>query len=481
MGITNISQTVSVVNGVKMVHKQPRMMSLRQYQIDLIEQIRQELREHRRILAVLPTGAGKTHTFCTIAQLSTQRNNNVLMLVHRNELLQQTSARLTDMCVEHGIIAPRHPTKHAQVQLASINSAARRLSQFPWSPNLIIVDEAHHCAARSWQTVLEGYPNAAIIGWTATPVRLDGKGLSSAFDGLVEGPSISRLIERGYLSRYRLFAPPSQVDRTAFHKRGGDFQIEEIDQVVCQPGVIAAAVSNYQRYAADKRAIAFCSSIRHAQIVRSAFEDAGIPAVDIDGTLSAAERSSRIEAFKTGQIRVLVSVDLISEGFDVPGCECVLLLRPTASLSIYLQQVGRALRPSGAEAIVLDCAGNLAEHGLPCQTRQWSLQGTAKSRDMDQVAISIRVCEKCFAVYRSAPSCPHCGHAPESKRELPREVNQVLAEVNLRAAAAAEQAEKKKRKSEVGKARTLEELLKIAHNRGYKPGWAHAVMKSRKS
>ena len=479
MGISNISRHVSVVKDVKLVHKQPRMMSLRQYQVDLIEQIRYGLREHRRILAVLPTGAGKTHTFCTIAQLSTQRNNNVLILVHRSELLQQTSARLTAMGVEHGIIAPKHPTKHAQVQLASINSAARRLSQFPWSPNLIIVDEAHHCAARSWQKVLEGYPNAIIIGWTATPARLDGKGLSSAFDGLVEGPSISRLIGQGYLSRYRLFAPPNQIDRSAFRRRGGDFRTEEIDQVACQPREIAAAVLNYRQYAAGKQAIAFCGSIRHAQIVRSAVVEAGIPAVDIDGTLSAAERTARIEAFKSGAIKILVSVDLISEGFDVPGCECVLLLRPTASLSIYLQQVGRALRPSDGEAIVLDCAGNAIEHGLPCQLRQWSLKDTIKSRDMDQVAVPIRVCEKCFAVYRPAPSCPHCGHVPESKRELPKEVDQVLVEIDVRAAAAAERAEKKKRKSEVGKARTLEELLKIAQDRGYSPNWARMVLKAR--
>jgi len=455
-------------------------MTLRHYQTDLIEQIRQELKMHRRVLAVLPTGAGKTHTFCTIAQLSTQRNNNVLILVHRSELLQQTSARLTVMGVEHGVIAPKHPIKHAQVQLASISSAARRLAQFPWSPNLIIVDEAHHCAARSWQKVLEGYPNAVVIGWTATPTRLDGKGLSSAFDGLVEGPSIARLIQQGYLSRYRLFAPPGQIDRSVLHKRGGDYKIEEVEQVACQSGVVAAAVANYQRFAIGKRAIAFCSSIRHAQQICGTFKSAGIAAIDIDGTLNASDRSARISAFKSGDVQVLVSVDLISEGFDVPGCECVLLLRPTASLSVYLQQVGRALRPSDAEAIVLDCAGNVAEHGLPCQMRQWSLQGTVKSRDMDQVAVPIRVCESCFAVYKPAPSCPYCGHAPEPNRELPKEIDQVLAEVDLRAAAAAERAEKKKRKSEVGRARTLEELLKIAQDRGYKPGWAYSVMKSRK-
>lgn len=451
-------------------------MDLRQYQIDLIEQIRIELRSSRRVLAVLPTGAGKTHTFCSIAQLSAERNNNVLILVHRSELLQQTSTRLTLMGVDHGIIAPGHSIKHAQVQIASIGAVARRLAQFPWSPNLIIVDEAHHCAARSWQKVLEGYPHSAVIGWTATPARLDGKGLSMAFDALAEGPSIARLIKQGFLSHYRLYAPPSQIDRKLLHKRGGDYRIEEIDQVACQPGVIANAVSNYKQYAKGKQAIAFCGSLRHAQSVCAAFKAAGITAISIDGTLSPAERASRVDSFKSGALRVLVSVDLISEGFDVPNCECVLLLRPTASLCLYLQQVGRALRPSADEAIILDCVGNTAEHGLPCQTRIWTLEGTIKSREMDQQAVSIRVCEKCFAVYKPASACPFCGHAPEFKRELPKETDQILVEVDLKAAAA----EKKKRRAEVGKARTLEELLKIAKERGYKPGWAHAVMKSRK-
>lgn len=452
---------------------------LRQYQIDLIEQVRAELRTHRRALVVLPTGAGKTHTFCSIAQLSTQRNNNVLILVHRTELLDQTSARLAAMGVEHGVIAPRHPVTHAQVQVASIAAAARRLSHFPWSPNLIIVDEAHHCAARSWQNVLMGYPHAAVIGWTATPARLDGKGLSAAFDTLVEGPSIARLIEQGYLSQYQLYALPSQLDRSAFHKRGGDFMTEEVNQAVCQPRVLASAVSNYQRYAAGKQAIAFCSSIYHSQRTRDAFNKTGISAVDIDGTLTAAERQDRIEAFKTGRVQVITSVDLISEGFDVPGCECVMLLRPTASLCVYLQQVGRALRPSDDAAIILDCAGNVTEHGLPCQTRAWSLEGQARTRDMGQQAVSIRVCKQCFGVYKPAPICPFCGHASTPHHHAPKEVDHALVEVDLRAAAAVERAEKKKRRSEVGRARTLEELLRIAKERGYRPGWAYSVMKSR--
>ena len=454
---------------------------LRQYQLDLIENIRAETKEYRRILAVLPTGAGKTHIFCTIAKLSTERNNNALILVHRQELLQQTSARLGQLGVEHGVIAPGYKVKHAQVQLASIGSVARRLSQFPWSPNLVLVDEAHHCTAKTWQTVLNGYPNANVIGWTATPTRLDGRGLGEIFDLLVEGPSIRRLIDLGYLSRYRLYAPPNQIDRAALRVRGGDFRREEIDLAVNRPAVLFEAVANYQRYAAGKRAIAFCSTIRHAEAVCKSFEAAGIPAGLIDGTLAVADRHDRIAGFKDGRYQILVSVDLISEGFDVPDCECVLLLRPTASLSVYLQQIGRALRPSDSEAIVLDCAGNSAQHGLPCAVREWSLTGTLKSRDMGQAALSVRVCQKCYGVHRPAPTCPFCGYIHPPSRAIPKEVQEQLTEIDLRAAAAVERAAKKKARSEVGRARTLEELLQIAKDRGYRAGWAYSVIKSRKS
>jgi DNA repair protein RadD len=457
-------------------------MGLRSYQIDLIDALRAELGCHRRVLAVLPTGAGKTHTFCTIAQLSTYRNHNVLILVHRSELIDQTSARLRAMDVSHGVIAPRHPVTHAQVQVASIQAAARRLSSFPWSPNLVIVDEAHHCAARSWRQVLDGYPHAHVIGWTATPQRLDGKGLRESFDVLVEGPGVRRLIDAGCLSRYRLYAPPSGADLSGLAKRAGDYKTEQIDERMSTDRVLYAAVANYQRFATGKRAIAFCTSIKHAGLVVAAFNAAGIPACSVDGSLSAGERAERLTQFKSGAVQVLASVELISEGFDVPACDCAVLLRPTASLSVYLQQVGRALRPSDSEAIILDCAGNSATHGLPCEPRAWSLDGIAPKSRSDLVAVAIRVCPACYAVHRPAATCPYCGHVHTAAQKAPpREIQAELSEVDLRRAAAAERAEQKRRRSEVGRARTLEELLQIAKERGYKPGWAHSVMKSRKS
>jgi superfamily II DNA or RNA helicase len=455
---------------------------LRQYQTDLIEEIREQLRDHRRVLAVMPTGAGKTMVFCSIAARSTGRNNNVLILVHRAELLEQTSKRLTAMEVPHGVIAPRYPITHAQVQVASIGAVARRLSSFPWSPNLIIVDEAHHCAAKSWRQVLDGYPNAKIIGWTATPQRLDGKGLNQSFDVLVEGPSVARLIRMGFLSDYRLFAPPSGADLSGLAKRAGDYRVEQVEERMIEQRVLYAAVSNYQRYAEERQAIAFCVSLKHGAEVCGAFSKAGIPAAMVDGTLTAADRADRLNRFKSGKVRVLVSVDLISEGFDVPACDCAILLRPTASLSVYLQQVGRALRPSDRHAVILDCAGNSQQHGLPCESRAWSLTGIAPKSRSELAAVPIRVCGNCFGVHKPAPMCPFCGHIhPAGKRKQPKEVQAELNEVDVRRAAAEERAEKKKQRSEVGKARTLEELLKIAKDRNYKPGWAHAVMKSRKS
>lgn len=454
---------------------------LRQYQIDLIEEIREQLREHRRVLAVMPTGAGKTMAFCSIAARSTGRNNNVLILVHRAELLEQTSRRLAAMDVPHGIIAPKYPVTHAQVQVASIGAVARRLSSFPWSPNLIIVDEAHHCAARSWRQVLDGYPNAKIIGWTATPQRLDGKGLGESFDALVEGPSVARLIQVGSLSDYRLFAPPSGADLSGLAKRAGDYRVEEVEERMTEQRVLFAAVSNYQRYAEERQAIAFCVSLKHGSEVCLAFSKAGIPAAMVDGTLTAADRADRLSRFKAGDVKVLVSVDLISEGFDVPACDCAILLRPTASLSVYLQQIGRALRPSDREAIILDCAGNSQQHGLPCEPRAWNLAGIAPKSRSDLAAVPIRVCGNCFGVHRPAPVCPFCGHIhPADARKQPKEVQAELIEIDSRQAAAEERAEKKKKRSEVGRARTLEELLQIAKDRGYRAGWAHSVMKSRK-
>lgn len=448
---------------------------LRQYQIDLIERLRQALARHRRILAVMPTGAGKTHTFCTIAQMVVARGHRVLILVHRSELIAQTAARLQAMGIAYGVLAPGHRFTEAQVQIGSIQSVLRR----GWSAQLLIVDEAHHSAARGWQKVLDAHSEACIIGWTATPQRLDGKGLDAIYEHMELGPTVRDLIDAGHLSRYRMYAPPDGADLEGLKRRAGDYAIEQVEERMCEERVLFAAAQNYLKYADGRRAIAFCTTIRHAELTCATFEARGVPAITVDGKLAPAERARRIDMFRTGEVQVLVSVDLISEGFDVPACDCAILLRPTASLSVYLQQVGRALRPSDRDAVILDCAGNTQTHGLPCDVREWSLVGAAPKSRSDLAAVSIRVCPVCYGVHRPAPVCPFCGHVHATAREVPAEVERDLVEVDLRKAAAEERAAAKLKRSEVGRARTLEDLMRIAQERGYKPGWAHAVLKAR--
>ena len=448
---------------------------LRAYQTELIDRLRGALGRHHRVLAVMPTGAGKTHTFCTVVQLAAARGKRVLIMVHRAELIAQTVARLRAMGIVHGVMAPNYRSTEAAVQVASIQSMLRR----EWAADLVIVDEAHHCGARSWQQVLGAYSEAHIIGWTATPQRLDGKGLNAVFDDMVIGPTIHELIGNGYLSQYRLFAPPTGVNLADLKRRAGDYQIEQIEQRMSANRVLYAAVQNYLKYAEGRQAIAFCTTIKHAELVREAFCSADIVAATIDGTLKPNDRADLISRFRSGVIQVLISVELISEGFDVPACDCAILLRPTASLSVYLQQVGRALRPSVRDAVILDCAGNSQTHGLPCEDREWSLHGVAPKSRSDLRNVAIRVCPSCYAVHRPAPYCPYCGHVHTVTREVPTEVQRDLAEVDVRKAAAEERLAIKLKRSEIGKARTIEELLRIAQDRGYKPGWAYAVMKGR--
>ena len=423
---------------------------LRPYQQQLVDDIRYASRQYRRVLAVLPTGGGKTQVFCHIAHNARTRGRSVLILVHRRELLDQARSRLRAMGV-------------TGVNVETIQAWRGR------PHDLVIVDEAHHATARTWRAKLSTC-DGLILGFTATPQRLDGKGLDAMFDAMVEGPSTSELIADGYLSRYRLFCPPGKADLQGIKKRAGDYARGELEARVDQRRVLAAAVRNYKLYAAGRRAIGFCVSIAHMEHVRDTFIEAGINAVCVDGSMGRRERDNAIGAFRRGGVQVLLSVDLISEGFDVPACDCVLLMRPTASLGLHLQQIGRGLRPGERECVVLDCAGNSEVHGLPDESRLWSLTGEIKERKGGVAPVAVRVCKQCFSVHRPAPACPYCGFAhPTSDRILP-EADVVLVDRTT---------ELKARRREVGAARDRAALEAIAHQRGYKRGWVEKVLEAR--
>jgi DNA repair protein RadD len=452
--------------------------ALRPYQATLIADVRAELRTHKRVVLQAPTGSGKTVLTAHMIREAARRGRSAWFMVHRNELLEQTSKALYYSDVPHGRIAAGCSMTKDPVQVASVQTLVRRLDRVD-PPDLIVVDEAHHTVASSYRAILDHCPNAYVVGLTATPIRTDGTGLGDLFSGLVLGPSVQDLIAQGYLAPYRIVAPPSKVDLTGVHRRGGDYVRGELEAVVDRATIMGDAVEHYQKHVQRKAngrpptCLTYCVSRQHAKHVEAAYRQAGVDARYCAGDTPKAERDAIVAGFRVGVPPVIVSVDLFGEGLDVPGLFAVQLLRPTVSLTLHLQQIGRALRPETGKdyALVLDHVGNTWKHGLPDDDRDWSLEGEArrKKKATDETAPGIRICDKCFAVYRiTLPACPVCGAVPEIKgRGGPEQVDGELEELDPEI-----HRQRRMRRIEEGRADTLEALVSLALERGYKPGWA---------
>lgn len=454
-------------------------MNLRPYQQTIDASIRDALRAgKRRPLVVSPTGSGKTVIFSHIAGGAGRKGKRVWILVHRQELIDQTSRTMRDFGVPHGIIAagwPVDPLPH--VQIVSVQTVVRRVSGLI-PPDVIIVDECHHAAAGTWAKILTAFPRAVVLGFTATPERLDGKGLADAFDDIIRGPEVHWLIENQYLCQPVYYAPPNQLNIDGLHVRGGDFARDETAEMMDKPTITGDAVEHYRRLCAGAPAVAFCASVAHAEHVAQAFNSAGFTAATLDGTLDGAERRRRVNALKDGSLRVLTSCEIISEGFDIPVVTAAILLRPTKSLGMHLQQIGRVLRPAPGKtrAIILDHVGNCLRHGLAEEVREWSLEGRPKKKKAsdDDEAPPVRQCPQCYACHVPAPICPECGHTYEIKvRKLEQQDGEL---VELSAAWMAKQ-----RKQEQGQASSFEELVALGKARGYRNAvfWAKRVWNSR--
>lgn len=460
------------------------LFELRDYQSRDVEQLRNAYRKGRRApLYCLPTGGGKTVVFSHVVERAAARGKRVLILVHRQELLRQSSESLDNAGIRHGWIAAGHLETSDPVQIASVQTLVRRLEKRRYPADLIVVDEAHHAVAGSWSKVIAHYPNAKLLGVTATPERLDGKGLGiesgGPFDELVVGPSVRELIDQGYLSPPTVYAPPIRFDASALRKGGGDFTRRSAAAEVDKPTITGDAVEHYRELLSGAPAIAFCTTREHAEHVAEDFRRAGYQSASIDGTLDSTQRKQRITDLGNGRLNVLSSCEIISEGTDIPVVAGALLLRPTASKSLYLQQVGRSLRisPGKERAVILDHVGNWERHGLPDDERQWSLAGAVRrgsraAREVDEVPCV--QCSKCYCTHRPAPKCPECGHVHAVRDRTPKQVNGKLREVDAEAKALAIA-----KRKEVGQAKTLDALRELAAARGYKPGWADHIWAAR--
>ena len=451
------------------------MISLRPYQSAGIASIREAFGPLRKRapLYVLPTGGGKSLTFSFIAHGAAEKGNRVYILSHRQELIDQISSALDLTGAPHGFIAAGYPTLDAPVQIASVQTLVRRLDRTP-QPDLIIIDEAHHARAETFERIIREWPKAKLLGVTATPIRLSGEGLGTIFDHLIVGPSMRELIDGGYLAPYRMFRPPT-ADASDLPKRGGEFVTAAAEALMNKPAITGSALAHYRQHADGLPALVFCVSIQHAKSVADQFREAGYSAFSIDGTMERTVRRGVVEDFRAGRIRVITSVALLEEGFDMPGAHVGIFLRPTQSLGLYLQQIGRILRPceGKSHAILLDHVGNCYRHGLPHAPQDWSLSGddpTAKRKR----AASVRICAHCFCALPSqAKACSECGYEFPAK---PREIEQrdgELAEVTP------EMLAKRAERREQGRAQSLEALLEIERRKSYRPGWARHVYQAR--
>lgn len=458
------------------------MFELRPYQAEGIEAIRASLRRHRRVLYTGPTGSGKGCMIAFMVAGASAKGKRICLAVHRHELVMDLSGRLDGMGVPHHLIVAGSKPACAQVNVASVQTWARRLGDHG-DFDLIIIDEGHHAVeGNTWGRCLAANPQAKVVAFSASPQRLDGRGLAGTFDDLVIGPSVRELIDGGFLADYVAYAPADGgPDLSGVRTKLGDYDLSALADRMSKAELIGDAVGHYAKHVGGRPAIAFCVTVAHAEMVAAEFRAAGFSACSVDGSLGKQDRARRIGGLADGSVQVLTSCALISEGLDVPAVTGAILLRPTQSLALAIQQVGRALRPKpdGARAVILDHAGLIHRHGLPCAARTWKLTADREKKKAEPV----RMCPKCFAYApASARECPECGFAFErgEGRELPTTTDGELVEIKPRLWAEDGRPAIERSRKQIDEAaracRSFDDLRELRKALGFRPGWeAHVA------
>lgn len=395
-------------------------MTLRPYQSAALDSLRALVRRGvRRICVVLPTGGGKTVLFSHLIASFLQRSQQpVIVIVHRRELVDQTLAKLSAVGVSAGVVMGSDRRAAASpVQVCSVQTLQRRLDHLP-PAGLVIYDECHHAAAAGSREVLARYPDALLLGFTATPWRADALGLADVFDDSVLAATPRELQALGALVQ----CDPYAYDAPDLHDVpmvAGDYSPKALGEACNTSVLVGSVVSEYQAHTPGRRAIVFPVNCDHSRALVAEFTAAGISSRHIDWSTPADERSASLRGLADGSVLVVSSVGVLTEGFDCPAAEVAILARPTQSLSLYLQMVGRVLRPSPGKgsAVVNDHAGNVFRFGFPEDDRDYSLTATP------QRILDVWSCTDCHALvsrWTRDGLCPKCGslqHLPAVERE----------------------------------------------------------------
>ena len=371
-------------------------MKLFDYQKDMVMRIEKAFRLYRSVMAQMPTGTGKTVVLASVVEsfLGEHPLKSVWIVAHRRELvsqIQETIERVfsnrlaekedgsSDNLIEKPLDSSLFTLRSSLIKAMSIQWLARHYDEIGEEPGMIVIDEAHHALAKTYKEMWERFPKAKFLGLTATPCRLNGKGFIDLFDVLVQSWSVPEFISKGRLATYDFVSIKSNgvtqrlID--SLQKRGadGDYQNKEMDMLLNKRPSIERLYRSFEEYGKDRKGIVYAINISHAKKIVELYQEHGIKAVAIDSKTPAAERQADIEAFKKGDIQVLVNVDIFSEGFDCPDVEFVQLARPTLSLAKYLQMVGRGLRVAKGKkcCVIIDNVGLYRVFGLPSQIWDW--------------------------------------------------------------------------------------------------------------
>ena len=443
------------------------MLNLRPYQRKLVSRVRASLVDgHKHVLVQSPAGSGKTVIMAAIAKGATDKGNSILFVVHRRELVEQTKRTFKAMGVNMSIC-----------RIGMVQTITRRLDKLE-PPKVILVDEAHHSLAKSYKRIFEKFSQADILGFTATPTRMGKVGLHEVYDDLIIGPRIDWLINNHYLAPYKYYSVKLIDTQSLKRTSTGDFSAKSIEKA-SQRIIYGDVIRNYQKYANGTKTIIYTYSVDSSKKIADAFKKQGYPALQVDGTTSKLIRQQAMDEFRAGTVKVLVNADLYGEGVDVPDCETVIMLRPTESLSLFIQQAMRCMRyVPNKTATIIDHVANYTRHGLPDTQRQWTLDDRKKGKQSKPLEVPVITCPKCFAVIpASYRICPLCGAQIETERAAPqvdktaklKEITKDDFKLKFNHYAVMKPSE----------ANSFSDLTKIAKAKGYKPGWAFYQAKSK--
>ena len=428
-------------------------MKLREYQAELIGKIRLAILHGRRsIVAVLGCGGGKSVIQAEIARSATDKGNRVLFLVHRKELCEQITNTFTAQDVDMNLCS-----------VSMVQTVSRRLSQIP-EPKIIITDEAHHSTANTYKKIYDAFPDALRLGFTATPIRLNRGGLGEIYEELITSVSTRWLIDNNYLSPYKYYSV-KLADTSGLHVKAGDYKADEIAELMQNSEIYGETVKQWERLAKGKKTIAYCASVEAAEQTAEQFRQAGYTAASLSGSTPKELRARIMQDFRESRIMILTNCELFGEGLDVPDCECTVLLRPTQSLTLYIQQSMRSMRyMPDKTAIIIDHVGNCYLHGLPDDEREWTLESKAKQANI----VKIRECPMCFSVYPpTKQKCLYCGYA--AVKEIQRK-DKAVVEIDL--VEMQRQEDIKNTKYADLTAESWSDVERIRKARGYKIQWA---------